>query len=126
MAEKGTTSSLRLENKAINDYLAHLETSKPRRGRKRDVGKVRAQLEEIEKRLAEVSGIRRVDLLQKRADLNQELERLGSANDGTQLEKLFVEYAASYSARKGIRYETWLEAGVPASILAKAGIRPHA
>ncbi|WP_298344851.1 hypothetical protein [Ferrimicrobium sp.] len=126
MADKGTTSSLRMENKAINDYLAHLETSKPRRGRKRDVGKVRMQLEEIEKRLNEVSGIRRVDLLQKRADLNQELERLGSANDGTQLEKLFIEYASSYSERKGIRYETWLEAGVPATVLAKAGIRPHA
>ncbi|WP_298210107.1 hypothetical protein [Ferrimicrobium sp.] len=126
MADKGATSSLRMENKAINDYLAHLETSKPRRGRKRDVGKVRMQLEEIEKRLSEVSGIRRVDLLQKRADLNQELERLGSANDGTQLEKLFVEYASSYSVRKGIRYETWLEAGVPATVLARAGIRPHA
>jgi hypothetical protein len=58
--------------------------------------------------------------------LNQELERLSSANDGSQLEKLFIEYAASYSARKGIRYEIWVEAGVPASVLAKAGMRPHA
>lgn len=38
------------------------------------------------------------------------------------VEQGFITHAASYGQRKGIRYATWREAGVPAELLARAGI----
>jgi len=40
------------------------------------------------------------------------------------LEAEFIAVAAAYGAQRGICYETWREAGVPAVVLRKAGIWP--
>jgi hypothetical protein len=39
------------------------------------------------------------------------------------LEAAFVAAAKPYSDRKGINYTTWREVGVPADVLARAGLR---
>jgi hypothetical protein len=47
---------------------------------------------------------------------------MGDAVDIEELEDAFVGIAASYSVRQGISYQSWREVGVPASVLARAGI----
>ncbi|HMK63772.1 MAG TPA: hypothetical protein VK386_09150, partial [Acidimicrobiales bacterium] len=55
-------------------------------------------------------------------DLRSELARLTPAQDLDRLESAFVVVAKRYAARKGISYSAWRAAGVPAGVLARAGI----
>jgi hypothetical protein len=61
-------------------------------------------------------------LVQERRDLLAERDVLASPVDLAGLEDAFVEIAESYSARQGISYQSWREIGVPAQVLARAGI----
>lgn len=119
---KAALAQGRAEGKAVREYLDALEQHKPRRGRKRTPDSVRKQLAALEAELAEATGIRRVELIQRRLDLQGELERLGEADELPKLERAFVKAAKSYSARRGISYAAWREAGVPADVLRRAGI----
>lgn len=112
----------RAETRAINDYLLYLETSKPRRGRKRDPERIKAQIADLDTKLAGVHGVRKISLLQKRLDLQKELSRLEMSTEGDTYEANFIKHGAAYSKRRGISWETWIEAGVPRAVLAKAGI----
>ena len=47
---------------------------------------------------------------------------MGTTVDITALETEFVAVAKPYAQRKGISYEAWREAGVPAATLKAAGI----
>jgi len=119
---KAALAQGRAEGKAVREYLAALEQHKPRRGRKRTPESVRKQLAAVEAELAEATGIRRVELIQRRLDLQGELDRLGEADELPKLERAFVKAAKGYSARRGITYAAWREAGVPADVLRRAGI----
>ena len=61
-------------------------------------------------------------MLQDRRDIEKQLAALADEPDMSAVEAGFIEHAASYGQRKGIQYATWREAGVPADLLAKAGI----
>lgn len=113
----------RIQNKAVDRYLDFLERSKPKRGRKRDSARIEEQLAAIEGQLDSVRGAQRVNLLQRKEDLLVELHNIGEVRDGSELEAQFIEHAAAYSGRKGISYETWLKAGVPAAVLIRAGLK---
>ncbi len=119
---KKAMSEGRAQSKAINRYLEFLEESKPRRGRRRDLSRIHEQIASIDAVLPEAHGLRKVDLMQQRADLAGELERNRGLDDRDQLEADFVKYAAAYSERKGISYKTWLAFGVPTTILDKCNI----
>ncbi len=56
------------------------------------------------------------------ADIDAQLAAIADEPDMSAVEAGFVEHAASYGQRKGIQYVTWREAGVPAELLARAGI----
>jgi hypothetical protein len=116
------TSEGRAATRAINDYLLYLETSKPRRGRKRDPERIRMQIESLNQKLAETHGVRKVSLLQKRIELQEELARLTMATDGEAYEANFIKHAADYSKRRKIGWNAWIEAGVPPAVLKAAGI----
>lgn len=109
----------RRQGKAVRDYLAalHAESSKPR-GRKptQTPDEVQAQID------TEHDPVKRLDLIQKRIDIE---ERLATENDSVDLDALEKEFVASvkpYAERKGISYSALREAGVPAGVLKEAGI----
>ena len=113
----------RAQGKAVRDYLEALEGTKPKRGRPRTAEVIRQQLEAIPRALESADAVNRLQLIQKRMDLEAELERLsGPTVDVEALENAFVEVAAAYSQAKGISYGAWREIGVDAAVLKRAGI----
>ncbi len=64
----------------------------------------------------------RVRLIQERLDLTAELSTRSAPDDLAELEAAFVEVAKPFAEAKGITYPAWREVGVPASVLARAGI----
>ena len=119
---KAALAEGRRQGRAVRDYLEALEQHKPKRGRKRTVESMQAQLAKIEDQLAEADPVKRLQLIQDRMDLQAELSANETKADLDGLEKDFVEAAKSYSERKGISYAAWRELGVEASVLKKAGI----
>ncbi len=111
----------RAEARAIKSYLSALGARKP--GRPVTMDGVRQRLQGVSSKIEdEADSLKRLELIQKRLDLEQELKRLQDSEDFDQLEVEFKRHAASYSDRKGISYTAWREAGVPASVLKDAGI----
>ncbi len=121
-SHKAALAKGREEGRIVRAYLEALETSKPRRGRKRTVESIRKKLAEIENGLASASPLNRLHLVQERRNLEAELAHSGQSVDLAALEKDFVRVAKDYSARKGLSYSAWRAVGVSARVLEKAGI----
>ncbi|HET6773749.1 MAG TPA: hypothetical protein VFH36_10600 [Acidimicrobiales bacterium] len=119
---KAALAEGREQGRAVRRYLEALEANKPRRGRKRSPESLKKRLDTIDSEIASADPLKRVHLVQERADLQDALDASASNVDIGQLEKAFVKSAAPYSERKGITYTTWREVGVPAAVLEKAGI----
>ena len=66
--------------------------------------------------------MRQLKLVQERRDLQTERESMQQPVDIAALEAGFFDVAKSYSERQGITYQSWREVGVPAAVLARAGI----
>lgn len=112
----------RQEARAISGYLDSLRSRK--RGRPVTEASVKKRLDAVKNRIRkEGNSLRRVELVQKRIDLEKQLKSFQAKVDNTGLERDFVRYAAAYSDRKGISYAAWREAGVTPAVLAKAGIK---
>jgi hypothetical protein len=86
---------------------------------------MRKRLEKIEEELLDADPLKRLQLVQERIDLQEELAATENKVDLDALEKDFVEAARSYSDRKGISYAAWRELGVSASTLRRAGVARH-
>ncbi len=112
----------RAEGRTVRAYLEALETHRPKRGRKRTPDSIKRRLETIEIELQDVDPLKRLQMIQERIDLEQELERLESDNDLEELESAFVKVAKNYAARKGISYSAFRELGVSAGVLKSAGV----
>jgi hypothetical protein len=119
---KAAMAQGRAEGRAVRGYLEALEAHKPKRGRRRTPESIRARLAKLNEEIDEVDPLTRVQLIQERIDLNQELDALENKVDISALEGDFVAYAADYSRRKGISYAAWRELGVSPSVLKAAGI----
>lgn len=119
---KAALAKGREQGRKVRDYLAALELER-RPGRQMDRGTIEAKLPDIQAKIdEEPDPAKRVELIQKRLDLEERLVELGDAPDLEALEQGFVEAAKEYSERKGISYPAWREAGVPAAALKQAGI----
>ena len=112
----------RAESASVRHYLEALETSKPKRGRKRTPASIDKRLAAIETQLAAADALTKLHLLQERKDLVDERSRVDQVKDLSALEKQFIKVAKGYGERKGITYAVWRESGVPAEVLTKAGI----
>ena len=113
----------RVQGRAVRRYLDALETSRPKRGRRRTRDGVQKRLAAVDERLEVADALSRLHLLQERQDLEEELASMdGGGVDLTALEEEFVKAARAYSQRKGVSYAAWREVGVPASVLRRAGI----
>lgn len=112
----------RAEGRAVREYLEALEVNRPRRGRKRTADTVKRQLAITEKALASATGVDRLQLVQRRLDLNAEHDRMTNRQDVPALERAFVKVAKGYGDRKGISYSAWREVGVAPEVLRRADI----
>jgi hypothetical protein len=112
----------REEGRAVRRYLEAVEHQRPRRGRRRTPDSVSRRLAQVKEKVESADPLTRLHLLQEQTDLEAELARMGAAEDIAALEKAFVKVAKGYGARKGIGYNAWRAAGVPAAVLHKAGI----
>ncbi len=120
---KAALAKGRAQGKAVRDYLAALEQER-RPGRRVDRETLEAKIPEIQGQIdAEPDPAKRVELIQKRLDLEERLVELGNEPDLESLEAGFIDAAAEYSERKGITYTAWREAGVPAATLKAAGVK---
>ena len=121
-SHKAALAKGREEGRIVRAYLEALESTKPRRGRKRTVDSIRKKLAAIEEELATASPLNRLHLVQEQRDLEAELAHSDQAVDVGALEKEFIRVAKDYSARKGLSYSAWRAVGVSATVLEKAGI----
>lgn len=121
-AHKQALARGREEGRAVRRYLEAVEHQRPRRGRKRTPDSIRRRLAQVQEKVRSADPLTRLHLLQEQADLEAELARVGKAQDMAMLERAFVKVAKAYGARKGISYNAWRAAGVPAAVLSKAGI----
>ncbi len=112
----------RAQGKAVREYLAALESER-KPGRRVDSSTIESRLHKIQAEIdSEPDPAKRVELIQKRLDLEQRLIDLNEQPDLAALEAEFIDAAKDYSERKGITYAAWREAGVPAATLKSAGI----
>jgi len=112
----------RAESATVRHYLEALETSKPKRGRKRTPASIDRRLATIESQLPSADALTRLHLLQEQKDLMDERSRVDQVKDLSALEKQFIRVAKAYGERKGITYATWRAAGVSAAVLQRAEI----
>ncbi len=113
----------REQGRAVRRYLEALEAHRPKRGRKRTPESIQKRLADIESRLETADPLTRLQLVQERMNLQNELAAKSETVDLAALEEDFVAAARAYGERKGITYGAWREAGVDPSVLKKAGIR---
>src|SRR5487761_1013903 len=99
-SHKAALAKGREEGRIVRAYLEALESTKPRRGRKRTDDSIRKKLAAIEKELASASPLNRLHLVQEQRDLEAELAHSGQSVDVAALEKEFIRVAKAYSARK--------------------------
>ena len=119
---KAALAEGRNQGRAVRRYLEALEAHKPKRGRKRTTDSMQKRLARIEVELPTADPLKRLQLIQERLDLQNELEQANTKVDLTELENEFVRAAADYSQRKGISYAAWRELGVEAAVLKRAGV----
>jgi hypothetical protein len=114
---KQAIADARRQNQAVRDYLNALTTAKPA-GRRPSATPEQLQ-EQID---AESDPVKRVELIQRRLDLEDRLAADQERPDLDSLQDAFVAVAADYATRKGITYTAFRELGVPAPVLQQAGI----
>ena len=119
---KAALAEGRNQGRAVRRYLEALDAHKPKRGRKRTPESMQKRLDRIDVELVSADPLKRLQLIQERLDLKEELDSAGQTVDLSGLEQEFVEAAGDYSKRKGISYAAWRELGVEPSVLKKAGI----
>ena len=119
---KAALAKGRAQSKAVRDYLRMLEQD-GRRSSNMSADQLNAKIHELQTRIDETEDpARRVELIQRRIDLEEHLGSVEEAPDPDALEKNFIDAAKEYSERKGISYPAWRELGVPAATLKAAGV----
>jgi uncharacterized protein YicC (UPF0701 family) len=112
----------RAEGRSVRAYLEALDSSRPKRGRKRTKDSIGSRLDRIDAELQAADALKRLQLTQERLDLTEELSGMDAGVDITDLEAEFTRVAKGYAARKGISYAAFRQIGVPAAVLKRAGI----
>ncbi len=121
-AHKAALAKGREEGRIVRQYLEALESTKPRRGRKRTPDSIRRRLGTIESTLTGADPLTRLHLVEEKQRLEAELAHSGDTVDIAALEKAFVKVARIYGDRKGISYSAWRTVGVSATVLQQAKI----
>src|SRR5687767_4428596 len=88
---KAALAAGRTEGRAVRRYLEAREAHKTKRGRKRTPESIEKRLRAIEDQLAAADPLNRVNLIQERMDLTNELDGMQEKVDLTELEQEFVK-----------------------------------
>jgi hypothetical protein len=112
----------RTQGRAVRAYLEAIESTKPKRGRKRTADSIKKRLDAIDAELESADPLKALNLRQERRNLYGELAGIDDKVDLATVEAGFVAAAKPYGERRGIAYEVWREAGVPPEVLQRAGI----
>lgn len=121
-AHKEALALGREQSRAVRNYLEALDKNRPKRGRKRTPDSIKKRLAAIDASLPDATGLKKLELVQERINLEREAEQLDTKVDLGALEEAFVNVAEGYSKRKGITYGAWREVGVSSDVLKRAGI----
>lgn len=123
-AEKTKMARGRKQANTVDRYLKQLERLKTHDKRQASLSpeELEIEAEGLAIALETAEGVQRLQLLQRREDL-QRLALEAVPQEDEALVEAFIEVAAVYGERKGISYSTWREVGVPAEVLRRAGIK---
>lgn len=122
-AHKEALAKGREEGRKVRSYLEAIAQER-KGGRRQDPETLKRRISEQRERIdQETNAAKRLELIQRRIDLEDELATQGEEIDLEQLEKDFIDAIPGYAERKGITYSALREAGVPASVLKRAGIK---
>lgn len=123
--DASSSTSPQAQHQIVDDYLRGLERKPRSRARSRPAEEIKQEAAEVERELADASGSHRLELLQRREDLQREALRAHeeAKPDLPSLEARFITVALQYAERKGISYSTWREFGVDKAVLDEAGIK---
>jgi hypothetical protein len=121
-AHKAALAKGREEGRIVRRYLEALESTKPRRGRKRTPESIKRRLASIDTSIADTDPLARLHLIEEKQRLEAELTSSGDTLDLGALEKSFIKVARPYGERKGISYSAWRAVGVSAPVLQQAKI----
>ena len=119
---KAALAEGRTQSRAVRNYLEAIESTKPKRGRKRTADSVKKRLATIDTELAGADPLKALNLRQERKNLQAELAGFDHQVDLADVEQAFVGVAKAYGERGGISYDVWREQGVSAEVLKRAGI----
>ena len=121
-AHKAALAKGREEGRIVRRYLEALESTKPRRGRKRTPESIKRRLTSIDTSIVDTDPLARLHLIEEKQRLEAELTSSGDTLDLGALEKSFIKVARPYGERKGISYSAWRAVGVSAPVLQQAKI----
>ncbi len=119
---KAALNEGRQQGRIVRTYLEGLDATRPKRGRKRTKETVAKRIDAIEIEMERAQPLRKLEMIQERIDLQEELAKFDTTVDIAALEKEFIGVAKSYAERKGISYAAFRELGIEAAVLKKAGI----
>ena len=121
-AHKQALAAGREESRHVRAYLDALDSSRQRRVRRRPVAEAKAELTEVTREVESATGFRRLELISRRIELENELGSESAEAELRKLRDMFVRHAASYARRRGIPRQAFKEWGVPAADVREAGI----
>lgn len=114
----------RREGHIVRSYLRALEEG-DEQAERADSESLAFEFGRIETRLAGgVDPLERVELIQRKTEIERELTTARPSTSLEDLEHRFVSVIRSYATRKGLSYWALREVGVPDGVLARAGIQP--
>jgi hypothetical protein len=109
---------------AVARYLGSLQSQWRRRRMRLTREAILSRLEALRCQLPAARSVARLNLVQKRRDLEADLRVLETSPSLQHLEEDFVAVAAAYGRREGLSYSDWRRMGVARLVLCQAGIGP--
>ena len=122
-AHKKALAEGRAMSATVDRYLDAVNTPK-QRGRKVSAATLTQRLAAAKAGVKTARGVDRVMAAQTVRDLEKRIAQLNATNavDIKALEAAFIRVAKKFSQNRGIGYGAWRDAGVPASVLQRAGV----
>ncbi len=123
---KAAMAAGRTEGRAIKNYLEALEQNRPKRGRRRTEESITARLAAIEDELESSDPVKKLNLVQERIDLTDELKAMSAAlarSPVADFEAAFIEAKPSPTAserRPPLHAPRWREVGGARLVVLKA------
>ena len=118
---KAALAAGRKHSNAVRRYLEAIAGS-GHTDRRPDPEIISAELDRISAAMSTADPLTRLQLVQLRSNLEEEMSKTRAEPAIANLEAAFIESAPQYSENKGISYEAWIEVGVAPAVLASAGI----